>query len=109
MSTTMPTGAIPRTAQDALALWDAGKPVPAFHVESEGSSQDDIYGFAFALIRGGGSEPADVSATDFPMLNDRERGVAYSLAQVAQSKGWAMMLRQHIGEHIPAITVQKAK
>lgn len=107
MSTSVQTGAIPRTAADALALWDEGKPVPAFQVETEGASQDHIYGFAFELIRATLTEKGDPA--DSPTLNDRERGVAYSISQVALSKGWAAMLRQHVGQHIPAITVQKAK
>jgi hypothetical protein len=104
-NTSVLTGALPRTAQEALALWDEGKPVPAFKVESEGASQDQIYGFAFELIRAHVTQQGD--PVDSPTLNDRERGVAYSICQVALTKGWAKMLHQHIGEHIPAIVVQK--
>jgi hypothetical protein len=88
----------PMTAQDALALWDAGKPVPGFQVEAEGSEQNEIYAAAFDLIA---ERPSPHP------LSDRERDVAFSIAQVAKLNGWAAMLRQHIGPHIPAITVQK--
>jgi hypothetical protein len=91
------------TAKDALEAWDAGEPVGVFQVESEGSSQEDIYGFAFDLIRG--KELTDAPAT----LSDREREVAYSIAKVALDKGWSAMVAHHIGPQIPAITIQKAK
>ena len=100
----MTTGSIPRTAAAALELWDAGKPVPAFQVESEGASQEEIYGFAFELLRD------DTTVGDAPAtLSDRERAIAYSIASVARSKGWAMMLKQHIGPGIPALTIQKGQ
>jgi len=102
----MTTGSIPRTAAAALELWDAGIPVPAFQVESEGASQEEIYGFAFDLLR----HNTDKTVGDAPAtLSDRERAIAYSIASVARSKGWAMMLKQHIGPGIPALTIQKGQ
>jgi hypothetical protein len=116
----------PKTAKDALALWDAGEPVPAFRVEAEDSEQEAIYAVAFELIRNGQDQlptPDNtlVSLTDrresftaaqlelFNSLSVREFHVAHSIAFVALKNGWAATLRQHIGEHIPAITVQKPK
>jgi hypothetical protein len=116
---------IPKTAQDALALWDAGEAVPAFRVEAEDSEQETIYAAAFELIR---HENTDCTKTGDPKkplqfgpiassswaefcawnkLTDRELEVSNSIAHVAILKGWSAMLRQHIGEHIPSITVQK--
>jgi hypothetical protein len=92
----------PKTAKEALDLWDAGEAVPAFQVESEGSDQEEIWGYAFEMIR----EPTreDVAPAG---LTDRECDVAYSIAQVAKNKGWALMVAQHVGPQIPAIQVQK--
>jgi hypothetical protein len=95
---------MPSSAPEALALWDSGQPVPAFQVESEGSAQDDIYAFAFELIRAQELEPAAGAA-----LTERERNVGYSIALVAKQKGWAVMVQQHVGPQIPAITIQKRK
>ena len=108
----------PKTAQDALALWDAGEPVPAFRVEAEDSEQEAIYAVAFELIRREEAnlpvaitrlQPDELTTlleqTKGHKLSVREFHVAHSIAFVAFKNGWAAMLRQHIGEHIPAITV----
>jgi len=98
----------PKTAAEALALWDSGQPVPAFQVESEGADQEEIYALAFELLRIGiiGKEMTSEAGTS---LTDRERAVAYSIAQVAKDKGWAIMVASHVGPQIPAVTVQKKK
>jgi hypothetical protein len=94
----------PKTAKEALELWDSGAPVPAFQVESEGADQDEIYALAFELMRG-----AEIPSGSGPALTDREREVAYSIAKVAQDKGWAIMVASHVGPQVPAITIQKKK
>src|SRR5258708_38897729 len=45
--------ALPRDAAEALELWDKGEPIAAFEVESEGSTQQEIYAAAFYMIRNG--------------------------------------------------------
>jgi len=94
----------PKTAAEALALWDSGEPVPAFQVESEGAEQEKIYALAFELLRG-----KEMTSEAGVSLTERERAVAYSIAQVAKSKGWAVMVASHVGPQIPAITIQKKK
>ena len=109
---------LPKTAEDALALWDAGEPVPAFHVESEGASQEAIYACAFELLRdfsvlAGNVAFGTLASSNFAAdcakhgLTDREVDAAHSIAYVAALKGWIAMIRQHVGTHIQAISVTK--
>jgi hypothetical protein len=95
---------MPLTAKDALALWDSGKPVPAFQVETLPERQTEVYAAAFEVIRKG--ESYDLASTD---LSDREIDVANSIAHVAKESGWAKMVSQHIHRDSPAITVKKPK
>jgi hypothetical protein len=92
---------MPYSAEDALALWDSGGDVPAFRVESEGASQDDIYAAAFDMLRGA------ILAAPVTTLTQRERDAALSIAHVANLKGWAVMVQTHIHPNSPAITVRK--
>lgn len=113
----------PKTAQDALTLWDAGEPVPAFPVEAQDSEQEAIYSVAFELLRKfyaeteenyplkpiGHMTPDELNVlleqTGGKKISMREFQAAHSVAFVAVLNGWAKMLRQHIGEHLPEITV----
>lgn len=97
---------IPRTAADALALWQAGEPVPAFEVESEGAPQRLIYAAAFEIIL---SQLGGAAFTTPLGLTKREIEAAESIAAVALAKGWAPMLKQHRHESIAEIIVQKPK
>lgn len=98
---------VPKTAADALRLWDAGHKVRAFRVESEDAGQEVIYGVAFDIIAGRnpgfvGSKPAE--------LTIREYEVALSIVHVAKLKGWKKMVREHTDSgHIPEILVWKPK
>lgn len=96
----MEQGTMPLTARDALALWDAGEPVPAFQVETLPERQQVVYAAAFEMIRKG--ELAEVGD-----LSERENDVARSIAHVAKESGWAKMVSQHIHRDSPAITVRK--
>lgn len=102
------TAALPFTVKDALAAWDEGKPLRAFRVNAEGSTQDAIYAAAFELIREGKSPQtlAD-SARDFDGLTILEAQAAHSIAFVALRNGWAQMVRDHISETSPEITIRK--
>ncbi len=99
---------IPKTAAEALKLWDDHGDVPAFRVEQEDATQEQIYAAAFEHIRASVA-PADASPNLIhaasAKLSQREVEVARSIAAVALKFGWRAMLAQHIGEHIPAITV----
>lgn len=110
------TGVIPRTAHEALELWDKGEAIAAFTVETEGATQEAIYAAAFELIRGGKlvkeqkvlqvylqkQDPAKST------LTKRERDVAHSIAYVALLKGWGVMVAQHLaGGKIQPITVAR--
>lgn len=102
------TGSLPKFAADALALWDSGEALQAFQVETEGAEQEEIYAMAFTLIRATieGKPAAEVPRS--LALTDREHDVAASIAHIACTKGWAAMVRQHVGPHIEAITIRKA-
>lgn len=123
------------SAMEALALWDEGKKVAAIEVESEGSSQNDIYAVAFEFLRRhkqmeddagaivasdwmSGIAPASQHETvvgairelrNFAALSDREFDAAASVAAVAVVKGWTVMLGQHEHPSIRWIEVQKPK
>jgi hypothetical protein len=98
----------PVTAQDALTLWDAGLPVPAFQVETTPERQTHIYGAAFellrALISGKLYDFKDLESK-YGDLTPRERAVAASIAKVAKKNGWAKMVAQHVHAKSPAITI----
>jgi hypothetical protein len=95
---------MPLTAKDALALWDSGKAVPAFQVETAPERQTEVYAAAFEIIRS--NNEAYLHGRD---LSEREQDVARSIAHVAKESGWAKMVSQHIHRDSPAITVRKPK
>lgn len=95
---------LPLTAQDALKLWDAGEPVPAFQVETTPERQHLVYNAAFEMIRRG-----EVFGREGTGLSEREWDVAHSISHVAQGSGWAKMVSQHIHRDSPAISVSKPK
>lgn len=92
---------IPRTAPQALALWDAGEPVPAFQVESEANEQETIWGAAFDQLAGRETPPPPEKFTA------RERDVIKSIVFVAKELGWAVMVSRHVDVRSPAITIRK--
>jgi hypothetical protein len=98
------TAVLPFTVKDALAAWDEGKPLRAFRVTSEGTTQDAIYAAAFELIREG-DLPA--SARDLDGLTIIEAQSAHSIAFVALRNGWAQMVQGHIHPNSPEITIKK--
>ena len=74
---------LPRTAADALALWDAGQPVPAFRVESEGAAQSAIWAVAFEVIsRIGSNKPPVVNVG----ISTREALIALEIVKSLTSK-----------------------
>ena len=108
------TGLLPKTAKEALELWDKGEPIHAFEVEHETATVEAIYAAAFELIRGGRLNLRSTDAVILPKLtadsplNKREREVAHSIAYVALLRGWAAMVEQHLADgHIRAMIVQK--
>jgi hypothetical protein len=92
---------ITRTVPQALALWDAGEPLPAFEVESEANEQETLWGAAFDKIAG-----REIAAPAIPFTK-RERDVINSIVFVAREIGWLEMVRRHIHEKSPAITIRK--
>ena len=90
-----------RTAIEALALWDAGEPIPAFEVESEVNEQETLWGAAFDRIARRKNAPPPIPFTK------RERVVIDSIVFVAQKIGWYEMVRRHIHERSPSITIRK--
>jgi hypothetical protein len=98
------TAALPFTVKDALAAWDEGKPLRAFRVTSEGSTQKAIYAAAFEMLREGNLPD---SARDFEGLTIIEAQAAHSIAFVAQRNGWAQMVQGHIHPNSPEITITK--
>jgi hypothetical protein len=107
------TRVLPRDAKEALELWDKGEAIAGFQVESEGTSQDALYSYAFELIRKGrfpvGAEKPEIPFVKAPdSFTKREIDAARSIAFVALLKGWAPMVAQHLASgHIRAITIKK--
>lgn len=97
--------ALPFTAKDALAIWDEGKPLLAFRVNSEGATQEAIYAAAFEMIREG---DLPGSARDYDGLTIIEAQSAHSIAFVALRNGWAQMVQGHIHPNSPEITIRKS-
>lgn len=101
---------IRQTAREALARWDGGEEIPAIHVESQGSSQEAIYACAFEILRLWGRDEAptmDELRALGPELSDREFNAAHSIAHVAATKGWSVMMEQHRHPSIAEIKVKK--
>jgi hypothetical protein len=110
----------PKTLKEALKLWDAGEPVPAFRVESKGAAtQDQLWGAAFALLTGSERDrgallfnnAAQESFQKFckdHAFTKRDQDVAHSIAHVASSCAWDSMLEDYVHNlSSPAITVCK--
>jgi hypothetical protein len=108
-----PAAKIPKTAKEALELWDGMHPVPAFRVETENADQEQVYWAAFECLRTLLSLPESVlglavNAIVGEGLTKRESEVALAIAQTARRFGWAKMIEQHTSSgHIPAITIQR--
>lgn len=85
-----PDVTLPRTAADAIALWDSGKPVPAFRVESEGANQNDIWAEAFDSLRDRIQPIGKLS------LSVRETTVAREIAKAAAGHGYAKMVQNQL-------------
>jgi hypothetical protein len=97
----------PNTAKEALALWDEGKTLRAFRVNSEGSSQEEIYAAAFDMIRDTNVAPSAAKLPDHKTLNKIEHESAHSIAFVAMRQGWSSMVQAHIHPNSPEITIRK--
>jgi CRISPR/Cas system-associated endonuclease Cas3-HD len=97
---TMEQQTMPVTAKAALELWDAGKSVPAFQVETTPERQTEVWSAAFELIRQG-----DKYNLEDDDLSDREKDVARSIAHVAKQSGWAKMITQHVHRDSPAMMI----
>lgn len=96
-----PDVTLPRTAADALKLWDAGERVPAFRVESEGASQNDIWAVAFDAVASRGADPVK---TD---LTTRELIVASELFIAMRGHGFAKMVQNNLHGAGEPIFVQR--
>jgi hypothetical protein len=92
---------MPNTWQEALEMWDAGEPVPAFQVESEGATQDQLWGLAFQVLR----DPS--VAVDG--ISHREADVVESIVHVAKLRSWPQLISSHVHAMSPALMVRKTK
>lgn len=101
-----PQPALPQTAADALKVWDAGQPLRAFQVETEGTPQEKIYDAAFFWIRAANPALDNPRVANFSL---RERVVAHSIAFVALRVGWAQMVLAHTHPNSPEITIHKGE
>jgi len=95
---------LPFSVKDALALWDEGKPLRAFRVNTEKATQEQIYAAAFEMIREG---DLPGSARDYEGLTILEAQSAHSIAFVALKQGWAQMVLGHVHANSPEITIKK--
>lgn len=103
--------AIPKTCVEALNLWDAKQPVPAFRVEEEDSEQEQIYWAAFEVIRARLlATEATASMVVGGTLSDRERDIALAIANTALRFGWRKMLEMHTDSgHVQRIVIQRSQ
>ncbi len=92
---------MPNTWQEAVELWDAGKALFAFQVESEGATQEELWGLAFTALKD--------SAAKIEGVTDREVDVVKSIIHVAKLKLWPQMVSEHVHQKSPALTIQKPK
>jgi hypothetical protein len=93
---------MPHTWQKALEMWDAGEMVPAFQVESEGATQEQLWGAAFAELRGEGG-------VDTSIFTEREANVVDSIVAVAKLVPWPQMISSHVHAKSPALAIRKPK
>ena len=106
---------MPISAKDAVALWKAGKPVPAFQVQGSPDRQVQIYEVAFEMIEGDYNlttlEKPELQrmAPGGTNLNPTEFMTAWSIAFVAKQEGWAKMVQTHVHEKSPAMTIERPK
>jgi hypothetical protein len=100
--------ALPQTAADALDAWDNGHMLRAFRVNTDGATQNEIYGAAFDMIRAGHVAVSSRELSEHDKLTRREHEAAHSIAYVATRAGWAVMVQGHIHENSPEITIQKS-
>lgn len=94
---------MPHTWEKALEMWDAGDPVPAFQVESEGASQELLWGEAFHCLA------AETTLTGRVGLTAREIDVVNSIVHVAKLVSWPQMISSHVGAKSPALMIRKPK
>lgn len=100
------------TVKDALEAWNAGETLEVFRVESEGTTQEKLWGEAFDLLEAedydkDGAVPEGLVFGDG--LTEREKDVVRSIVAVVLKRGWAPVIRSHINaEHSPAISIVKA-
>ena len=92
---------MPRNAHHALEMWDAGDPVPAFQVETEGASQEDLWGAAFEAMR----RPSTAEVQFDPKFTQREIDTIKSIVAVSQISGWAKMVASHVHALSPALMI----
>ena len=94
------------TVREALKAWDAGEPLAVFQVESEGASQEKLWGAALETLR---DELDGTGVAALPEeLTKRERDVVASIVHVAKLKHWDRMVRGHINaDTSPAIEIRR--
>lgn len=90
---------MPNTWEEALAMWDAGEPVPAFQVESEGATQQQLWRLAFDVMRD--------SSVALDGITHREADVVESIVHVAKLKPWPQLVSSHVHATSPALMIQK--
>jgi len=90
---------MPHAWKKALEMWDAGDPVPAFQVESEGATQEQLWGAAFEQLR----HPGTALITDF---TEREISVVESIVHVANLVSWPQMISSHVNAMSPALMIR---
>jgi hypothetical protein len=114
------TPAMPHTWQKALEMWDAGEMVPAFQVESEGATQEQLWGAAFNVLRSGWNRtgplthPVDQEwmeavGSDGAKFTDREHDVVDSIVYGTSALSWPQMISRHVHGSSPALTIRKPK
>ena len=112
-----PGPVMPHTWQKALEMWDAGEAVPAFQVESEGATQEQLWGAAFNVLRSGWNRPGplnhpvdqewmDAVGPDGAKFTDREHDVVDSIVYGTSALSWPQMISSHIHASSPALAIR---
>jgi len=101
---------IPHAWKEAVKLWDDGEPLRVFQVESEGATQENLWGAAMdCLAKGEAKILGAASLDEGRSFTTREIDVVNSIVHGAKSHGWAKMIWMHLDPRSPAITIQKEK
>ena len=99
-----------RNVEDVISVWESGKEIQTIQLESEGTSQEDLHGLAFAMVKAAQNAVVKVQeigefrmavrevvkdAENVYQFTPREIISAESLAFLTLKHGWSRILSRH--------------